>query len=217
MESVNCLNPNCKKPNAVSNDACVYCLFDLPLREQAPNDRPNETQPTNGTTCSECGTPTTGSTSECTNCDDGLPVSDESLERVEAVERSATQCSVCGSMRSGDASRCEYCLSVFTLTFPWGTVTLADGEQLIVGRDPSLPLAIDLEHHGYNNVSRRHVLIRATSGSIELEDLGSTNGTYINGSPLSSQQPRAVSVSDTIELGRGDRCGPPLTISLSLE
>ena len=49
-------------------------------------------------------------------------------------------------------------------------------------------------------VSRRHARIVVAGGKATLEDLGSKNGTYLRGRPLSS--PRALSDGDEILLGR---------------
>ncbi len=64
----------------------------------------------------------------------------------------------------------------------WALVT-ADGRWLpvrpgvlVVGRAPDCDLPL-----GDNSVSARHLRLVATSGTLTLEDLGSTNGTFVNG------------------------------------
>jgi pSer/pThr/pTyr-binding forkhead associated (FHA) protein len=51
------------------------------------------------------------------------------------------------------------------------------GGEATIGRDPGteVPLAED------TTVSRRHARIRASDGGYCLEDLGSSNGTFVNG------------------------------------
>jgi serine/threonine protein kinase len=66
--------------------------------------------------------------------------------------------------------------------------------DLVVGRhnaDINLP---DLE------VSRRHALIRPVAGGIEIEDLGSSNGTYVNGRRIGKST--VVAPGDRIQLGQ---------------
>src|SRR3954464_2731501 len=73
-------------------------------------------------------------------------------------------------------------------------ITVAD--ELVIGRQaPGLGmLANDIE------LSREHARIaRAENGVYTIEDLGSTNGTFVNGSPVEDVQ--ALVVGDTIELG----------------
>jgi pSer/pThr/pTyr-binding forkhead associated (FHA) protein len=65
---------------------------------------------------------------------------------------------------------------------------------LDVGRDPGLPLPLNDEQ-----VSRRHVRVMPTDGSATVEDLGSTNGTYVNDQPIHG--PRELRVGDRIRVG----------------
>ena len=51
-----------------------------------------------------------------------------------------------------------------------------DAEPLVIGRDPDNRLVLD-----DRRVSRRHAEIRLRLGRYTLYDLGSTNGTYVNG------------------------------------
>jgi pSer/pThr/pTyr-binding forkhead associated (FHA) protein len=64
-----------------------------------------------------------------------------------------------------------------------------------VGRDPSLPLHLDED----TQVSRRHARIAVQGGQVVVEDLGSTNGTYVNDQPISS--PRALNPGDKVRIG----------------
>ena len=67
-------------------------------------------------------------------------------------------------------------------------------EQIVIGRDSSqLPLTD-------NTVSRRHVDISLKDGIHLLTDLGSANGTFINGSRVRS--PQAIRVGDQLRVGR---------------
>ena len=54
-------------------------------------------------------------------------------------------------------------------------VELGDGE-LVLGRDPGADVTLDDPQ-----VSRRHARLTASVGSVSVQDLGSTNGTYVNG------------------------------------
>lgn len=51
-----------------------------------------------------------------------------------------------------------------------------DGSEVSVGRAPDCDIRVDL-----TNVSRRHACIRAEEEDFVIEDLGSTNGTHVNG------------------------------------
>jgi predicted component of type VI protein secretion system len=66
---------------------------------------------------------------------------------------------------------------------------------LDVGREPSLPLHLDED----GQVSRRHARFSADGGGVTVEDLGSTNGTYVNEQPISS--PRTLRPGDKVRVG----------------
>ena len=77
-----------------------------------------------------------------------------------------------------------------------GTSILLD-DELLIGRqvDGAGRLADDDE------ISRSHARISLDrSGFCAIEDLGSTNGTFVNG--LRIDGPQTLSVGDTIEVGR---------------
>lgn len=50
-------------------------------------------------------------------------------------------------------------------------------------------------------VSRAHCRLRLTDGGLTVEDLGSTNGTFLNDARLQPQQPHAVGSGDRVKLG----------------
>jgi pSer/pThr/pTyr-binding forkhead associated (FHA) protein len=74
------------------------------------------------------------------------------------------------------------------VTFP------LDGDQLTIGRDSSNGVAInDAE------VSRKHSRLLFQGGKYVIEDLGSTNGTFVNGQRLAG--PVVLKAGDVVSLG----------------
>ena len=73
-------------------------------------------------------------------------------------------------------------------------VLLFEGENLI-GRDPEAKVQIDSLL-----VSRRHSRIRITGESVTIDDLGSKNGTFLNGNRLEGAV--LLSPGDQITIGR---------------
>lgn len=68
------------------------------------------------------------------------------------------------------------------------------GDEFVLGRDPSSQLVVeDVE------ISRRHARLLAQSGGYAIEDLGSTNGTFVNGKRIRTVVP--LEPGATIRLG----------------
>jgi hypothetical protein len=69
-----------------------------------------------------------------------------------------------------------------------------EGDQLVIGRDVTSNIAIaDAE------VSRKHARLTFQGGKYVIEDLGSTNGTFVNGQRLSG--PVVLKAGDLVALG----------------
>jgi hypothetical protein len=64
-----------------------------------------------------------------------------------------------------------------------------------IGRDSDNQMMVD-----DTTVSGRHAAVFYRDGRWWLEDLGSTNGTWVNGQPIQSTEP--VSSGDLIQIGR---------------
>ncbi|MDR1768499.1 MAG: FHA domain-containing protein [Propionibacteriaceae bacterium] len=75
-----------------------------------------------------------------------------------------------------------------------GTV-LELGGGLLIGRGAECQLVLDDDY-----VSTRHARIVAADGGYSVEDMGSTNGTFVNNSRVS--QPTPVVAGDTLRIGR---------------
>ena len=75
-----------------------------------------------------------------------------------------------------------------------GTVYALDGDQISIGRDSSNEIPVnDAE------VSRRHSRLTFQGGKYVLEDMGSTNGTFVNGQRLTG--PRVLKSDEVVSLG----------------
>lgn len=79
-------------------------------------------------------------------------------------------------------------------------------DEFVIGRrhpkDPNPP-DVDLAQFGAQELglSRRHAKFINEDGVLKVADLGSTNGTYINGIPLRPNQPQIMRLGDQLNLG----------------
>jgi DNA-binding winged helix-turn-helix (wHTH) protein len=83
---------------------------------------------------------------------------------------------------------------VFRLVWQQGRATFSEGEH-VLGRDPALDVCLDS-----SSVSRRHARVHIADGVAMLEDLGSKNGTFVNGRRIET----AVRLSDRDQIGVGE-------------
>ncbi|KPV51771.1 forkhead-associated protein [Kouleothrix aurantiaca] len=85
-------------------------------------------------------------------------------------------------------------------------INLNVGDDLLLGRKdnargifPDVDLGLD---GGYDSgVSRRHAILARKGDRYILEDLGSANGTFINGRQLAPSQPTRLASGDEIRCG----------------
>jgi DNA-binding winged helix-turn-helix (wHTH) protein len=83
--------------------------------------------------------------------------------------------------------------TIVRLTTEDRTITLQDGAH-VIGRDPDAAAWIDSAV-----VSRRHAELVVQDGRVTIEDLGSRNGTFVNGTRLTGASPLAH--GDEVRLG----------------
>ena len=79
-------------------------------------------------------------------------------------------------------------------TLPLGMMALAQATTVTIGRDPNSTLP--LNHPG---VSQRHAMVERQNGALFIRDLGSTNGTFVNGQRLAGRV--QLSPGDEIQIG----------------
>lgn len=116
------------------------------------------------------------------------------------------------SKKAGD----EEAYQDFDVTDAWGSLHLLDTGQVLplssrneftMGRiSEGQPIMPDIDLSPFQayaaGVSRLHAVIKRESGRIIFMDLGSANGTYINGKRLSPNIEQIVNHGDIIALGK---------------
>ncbi len=108
--------------------------------------------------------------------------------------------------RVGEAVVQQAC--VISLNIGEKAIILPNAETVVLGRDTlmtnSLQASADLSPYGAheNGVSHLHVKVIRKRDMIYVVDLGSTNGTFLNGVRLMPKQERVLRNGDELILGR---------------
>lgn len=83
------------------------------------------------------------------------------------------------------SSRANLALRFISGKYQGGEFPLGEGQEIVVGRSSDLDMVLVEEM-----VSRRHARIRMQDGVIHIEDLDSTNGTFVNGEKIQATELR---------------------------
>jgi pSer/pThr/pTyr-binding forkhead associated (FHA) protein len=122
-----------------------------------------------------------------------------------------TQCPVCKTFNPAGVMFCVDCGLIFDRALPadaFGAPAI-QVPQLVEqsGREhPLRPGATVIGREGDiaisdGRVSRRHAQVTSTNGALTLEDLGSTNGTSLNGTKLAAGEKRTLQGGETVSFG----------------
>lgn len=84
--------------------------------------------------------------------------------------------------------------------FAGGSFSITACQPLVIGRQPD-KCSVVLSANG---VSRMHCVIELSAGGLSVRDLGSANGTRINGMAIAANQSIALRPGDVIQIGTGD-------------
>jgi hypothetical protein len=117
-------------------------------------------------------------------------------------------CQVCEQTRNFPAGKrapgANAIQTAYILRFPFGDVTFES--SLAIGRDSDF-CKFSERLRAFESVSRRHAHIEVNAESdLSLVDMGSTNGTYVNGSRLEQAARTTIRIGDEISFSRGLTC-----------
>jgi hypothetical protein len=73
---------------------------------------------------------------------------------------------------------------------------LPNAANVTIGRSPSAGLRLD-----HRSVSRQHAVLTVVDGKLKISDLGSQNGTRVNGAALEPRIPTELAVGVVFEIG----------------
>jgi len=91
------------------------------------------------------------------------------------------------------------------IVFQGGRVPIA--KRISIGRDPENSISLDDVM-----VSRKHAVIQKVKDEYFIEDLGSTNGTFLNGQPVPPGKYMRLTPQDKVRIGRSELSLQHLTV-----
>lgn len=159
--------------------------------------------------CPFCGRKHRPGTLFCSECGVYLPAGGRSgTEPIPGRELPAGQARAWGdsNQSAGESGRTGRLLQITVASSERG-IQLPPGDDVHLGRlDAAQDIFpdIDLTPDGglKGGVSRRHCRIYEEDGDYHVEDLGSANGTFLNGQRLTPYLPHVLRDGDRLQLGR---------------
>ncbi|MDJ1173945.1 FHA domain-containing protein [Roseofilum capinflatum] len=214
--------PNCTHQNPDGAQVCEACYTDLPALTTCFNCGATVQQ--DATFCGQCGTPLNptppapDASEEEESVEIPALVEPDPLVVPDPITPSSSESSESSEIES-EASEASTPPSVnrsTELQSPSASlVHVSTGQSfelsthlpvLNIGKpNDRLPPEIDVSGFAHSDVvSRVHAAIRIEEGHYYIEDLGSSNGTYINHLPLSPGDRHQLQAGDRITLGKND-------------
>lgn len=165
------------------------------------------------TMCPSCHTAVDPDRTVCPKCwrpipeppkaSDALRPDDPAPTGVRDDLASLVTCPRCAADRPRTLPDCPYCSPpavAIAIVFPFGEWIMLSGEPLLIGRGPDCPFAAQLVAN--LSISRSHARFDFDGRTLLMIDLGSTNGSFVNGAQLAPGVPSEVRPPDTIRFGR---------------
>jgi pSer/pThr/pTyr-binding forkhead associated (FHA) protein len=129
------------------------------------------------------------------------------MENIEG----ALFCEECGAKLDAGLEQQETAVvsegRMFLATIDGSSLELPAKDDVIIGReDPISEVFPDLDLTGYGGmekgVSRKHAVMHRSNDGYTVEDMGSTNGTYVNKKRIQPNSPQRVTPGDEIRFGK---------------
>ena len=190
--------------HSVSDDYCSVCGVRNPGSPVLAGVRPMRESGSGESLCLVCGVQRDGSDRYCVNCgydfemgEPFVPAQDPLTNGYAPVPVTPQTPSLvllaCVNTRRFEEPGCPPPpADLSERTF------ILDRHSIVIGREGG---SLDIPIHGDPYISRRHAEIVWMGTAWGIRDLGSTNGTRVNGIPLEGSEVKLLSPDDVIELG----------------
>jgi ribosomal protein L32 len=180
---------------------------------------PSSAAPSSVQICPTCGHRNRPGTLICDNCGTNLMTGNRSAvgtrdlmrEAEKEADKPAQQAIDTGELRAVETAGASTFTEemVLRVEIEGGTTPMLvyPKQEIIMGRrDPNTGGMPDVDltaYAGYRmGVSRRHAAIRLQDKQLQVSDLGSSNGTFLNGTRLNAHRPYPLRDGDEVRLGQ---------------
>ncbi len=207
--------PNCNHPNPIGAVQCEACYTPLPAMSQCPNCGTSNLS--DAAFCGQCGFNVQVNLPAASLPPSSIPMAPEPrgvptplpLEPIGPAPTGPAPTDP-ASMAANSIGSTQLQVSVAKLFHVQTetTIELAQGSGIVHLGKPNDRIPPDIDLSGYPNseiVSRIHADIRIEGDAYYVEDVGSSNGTYVNNSPLAVGSRHRLRAGDRIALGKGDK------------
>ena len=131
----------------------------------------------------------------------------ENIEGALFCEECGAKLERLGEMNDPAAATAEEGATLVFASPDGSTLEIPVKDDVVIGReDPISEVFPDLDLTAIggmeNGVSRKHAVIRRSGAGYTVEDMGSTNGTYINRKRLRPHEPQAIKPGDELRFGK---------------
>lgn len=132
----------------------------------------------------------------------------ENIEGALFCEECGAQLEAAGDIMKDSALEPAGPGTALAFTSPDGaTVQIPQKDEVVIGReDPVSEVFPDVDLTGLggmeHGVSRKHAVIHRAAAGCTVEDLGSTNGTYVNRKRIQPHVPQAIKAGDEVRFGK---------------
>lgn len=169
-------------------------------------------EPSAGIVCPNCGHRNRPGTAICENCSTSL-IGESAVSTKQLNKQDGQALTDSGELvrdaisTAGSSSFTEDMVLRLEIEGAATPILLFPKKETVIGRrDPATGTMPDVDltsYAGYRmGVSRRHSVIRLRNNEVEIFDLGSSNGTSVNGLKLQPHQPQPLRDGDEITLGK---------------
>lgn len=163
----------------------------------------DEQNDANNMVCSECGADISGVMPH--GAPNNSPKETEKPVKEAPQNKPVKHCPVCGTKNDGDAMLCACCATdISSVSAEQAHVLIIKHEKFSIKITDSATIGRSdcPELSSFPTISRRHAEITFSNGEWLIKDIGSTNGTFINGVKIAANEPCPLKDGDKLQISK---------------